>query len=353
MGKYKFFIIGALCFFLYFLPRTNAAAERGTQNMRVMCYNMENLFDCIDDPEKDDDEFLPESSTRHWTYKRYHEKLDHIARTIAGVGDGQFPAIVACCEIESDTCMYDLTRRSLLRTADYRYIKTSSPDKRGINVAILYQRRLFKPVKQESIRIASSKNFKPTRDILHVAGELINGDTLDVFVCHAPSRNGGEKETEPNRLAVARKLKQSVDEVMKTRETPQVIIMGDFNDYPDNRSIREVLSAVSPPSTNKVKPNRLYHLLAAHAKEDRTFGSYKYKGTWGLLDHLIVSGTLLNEKGRLRTSEEQATVYKGKFLLTDDKKYGGEQPFRTFVGTKYQNGYSDHLPIYADFTLLY
>ena len=120
MGKYKFFIIGALCFFLYFLPQTNAAAERGTQNMRVMCYNMENLFDCIDDPEKDDDEFLPESSTRHWTYKRYHEKLDHIARTIAGVGDalvyalgsgvGWLLAIVALAAIREKMAYTDVPR---------------------------------------------------------------------------------------------------------------------------------------------------------------------------------------------------------------------------------------------------
>lgn len=318
---------------------------------RVMSWNVENLFDTHHDSLKNDEEFLPEA-LRHWNYSRYKKKLDDIARVIVAVGEWNPPALVGLCEVENDTVLRDLTRRSPLKNLDYRYVMTNSPDQRGIDVALLYQRDLFKLLSYRSISIPSFKQHRPTRDLLHVSGLLLTGDTLDVFVCHLPSRSGGAKESEPYRLFAAQKLRTEVDSLLKGRFHPQLIIMGDFNDYPTNKSINKILEAEAPPATSEVSPLKLYHLLARKAKS-RDFGSYKYRGEWGLLDHLIVSGTLLDATKNFFTNEEKANVFQPSFLLIDDEKYGDKEPFRTYKGMRYQGGFSDHLPIFTDFELIY
>lgn len=293
------------------------------------------------------------------------KKLSDIARVITAIGEWNPPALIGLCEVENDTVLRDLTHRSPLQELDYRYVMTDSPDLRGIDVALLYQRDLFKLLSSRSISIPVFRQHRPTRNLLHVNGLLLTGDTLDVFVCHLPSRSGGAKESEPYRLHAAQILRTKVDSVLHTRLHPQVIIMGDFNDYPNNKSIRKILEAEAPPirsdsldiaihpatSPPSLSPLKLYHLLARKAKT-ANFGSYKYHGEWGLLDHLIVSGTLLNTSGNFFTREEKAKVCQLPFLLTDDKKYGGKEPFRTYKGMKYQGGFSDHLPIYTDFELV-
>lgn len=338
----------------------HAQEEKDTLTLRIVSYNVENLFDYKHDSLKNDYEFLPDA-TRRWNYYKYKKKLDNIARAIVAIGEGNLPALVALCEVENDSVMRDLTRYSLLREAGYRYLMTSSNDERGIDIALLYQRGMFKPLFHQSIQIPkpSPKN-PPTRDILHVCGLLPSLDTLNIFVVHFPSRSGGAKETEPYRLSAARCLRNAVDSICHRSNNPQIIILGDFNDYPHNRSIRQVLKAELPPSdTDSVLPGNLYHLLARKTFEKKrfwqynTYGSYKYQGEWGLLDHIIVSGNLLRPSSPFHTKEEKASIYAPPFLLTDDKKYGGKQPFRTYYGLRYQGGYSDHLPVYADFQLLY
>ena len=149
-------------------------------------------------------------------------------------------------------------------------------------------------------------------------------------------------------------LKAAVDSIYYYRHHPQILIMGDFNDYPDNASVNKILSAEAPPQNgDNLQPQKLYHLLARKSAIRKHFGSYKYQGEWGLLDHIIVSGTLLQPDTDFCTAEDKADVFHSSFLLTEDKKYGGVQPFRTYYGMKYQGGYSDHLPIWADFRLIY
>ena len=251
--------------------------------------------------------------------------------------------------------MRDLTRYTALREADYRYVMTQSPDERGIDVALLYQRNLFKLLSYQSFPVEKPrKNSRPTRDILHVSGLLLNRDTLDVLVAHFPSRSGGARESEPYRLLAARKVKHAIDSLYTIRRHPQIVLLGDFNDYPENKSVKEVLEAAAPSTLqDSLRPQKLYHLLAGKAKTRKHFGSYKYQGEWGLLDHIIVSGTLLQEHAPLYTEEAKADVFCLPFLLTRDEKYGGQQPFRTYYGMKYQGGYSDHLPVYAEFRLIY
>lgn len=349
------FLFISLVFFA-FAPFATLYGQAGkdTLTFRIMSYNVENLFDCRHDSLKNDYEFLPDA-VRHWNYSKYKRKLDAIARIIIATGEWTPPALVALCEVENDSVLRDLTRYSALREAGYRYVITHSPDERGINVALLYQRGTFKLLSSHSYPVPKPrKGDRPTRDILHVSGLLLNKDTLDVFVAHFPSRSGGAKASEPYRLAAAQRLKDATDSLFRVRTRPQIILMGDFNDYPHDKSIRQVLKAGAPPTeTTLIDSKTLYHLLARKSATRKHFGSYKYQGEWGLLDHIILSGNLLMPNAPLHTAEERADVLRIPFLLADDKKYGGKQPFRTYYGMKYQGGYSDHLPVWAEFRLLY
>lgn len=345
-----------LIFYLFLCPYLSMYGQekKDTLTFRIASYNVENLFDCRHDSLKNDYEFLPDA-VRHWNYTKYKKKLDNIARVITAIGGWTPPALVALCEVENDSVMRDLTRYSALREADYRYVMTQSTDERGIDVALIYQRNLFKLISCQSLSVGKpQKNSRPTRDILHVSGLILSKDTLDVFVAHFPSRSGGAKESEPYRILAAQRLKEAADSISRIRNRAQIIILGDFNDYPNNKSVQQILKAEAPPSVSDSLHNQnLYHLLARKADTQKNFGSYKFQGEWGLLDHIIVSGTLLQKDSPLHTDEANADIFRPPFLLTEDKKHGGKQPFRTYYGMKYQAGYSDHLPVWAGFRLTY
>jgi Predicted extracellular nuclease len=308
-----------------------------------MFYNVENLFDTEKDSCKQDDEFLPKS-IRAWHYGRYKKKLTNISRVITATGEWSAPAIVGLCEVENNRVLRDLTQYSPLKQHGYRYVMTDSPDTRGIDVALLYQRDQFKLLEYQSLRINLNKR-RTTRDILHVVGVISTLDTLDIFVAHFPSRSQGQKETEPNRLKAASILRSAVDSLCSIRKEPRIIIMGDLNDYPKNKSVSKVLNAKAP--INDISNNQLYHLLANKATKTN-YGTYWYQGEWELLDHLIVSGLLLNTSATVYTSTDYAHIFKLPFLLISDDKYGGKRPYRTYHGMKYEGGYSDHLPVYFD-----
>ena len=306
-----------------------------------MEYNVENLFDCRHDSLKQDYEFLPDSP-KGWSMNRYQDKLNKIAKVILAASHEQVPDLVGLCEVENEYCLDGLTQYSPLRDAGYRYIMTNSPDERGVDVALLYQPATFSHISTQCIGIPYKEiKRRPTRDILHVTGRVVSGDTLDVFVCHMPSRSGGEVKSEPYRLFTARFLKEAADSVMGVRQNPHVVIMGDFNDYPSNRSLTEVLGAVKPGK--KVKKYTLYNLM-----DGKEGGTYRYRGEWGTLDQMIVNGMMLQKKSRIRTSYNDAQILTFPFLLEEDDRYGGDTPFRTYFGKKYHGGYSDHLPVAVD-----
>lgn len=194
-------------FFLLLISSTSLFLSAQNQPpFRVVFWNTENFFDTRHDSLKNDREFLPHS-LRHWGYSRYKKKIDNVARTLAAVGEWNFPVLIGLCEVENDTVMRDLTLYSPLKEADYRYVMTHSPDQRGIDVALLYQRDRFKLLTCSSIPVGNFENHRPTRDILHVSGLLLTGDTLDVLVAHLPSRSDGARQSEPYRLFAAQKLK--------------------------------------------------------------------------------------------------------------------------------------------------
>lgn len=307
------------------------------QQFLVMEYNVENLFDCRHDSLKNDLEFMP-GSPRGWTYSKFTKKVESIARVILSASGEQVPDLVGLCEVENEFCVRTLVRYSPLREAGYEYVMTDSPDERGIDVVLLYQPYTFKLLEKHIINIpTTSIGGRPTRDILHVSGQIVTGDTLDVFLVHFPSRSGGWRKTEKYRLMAAGRLKSASDSIMQLRTNPHIIIMGDFNDYPSNKSLSEVLGARKPGK--HTEPHALYNMM-----DGKPRGTYKYRGEWGILDQMIVSGTLLGN-GNIRTSYSKARILDFPFLMEEDDKYGGDTPFRTFNGMRYKGGYSDHLPV--------
>ena len=322
----------------------------GQTNFRVMFYNTENFFDTFDEPKKNDNEFLPEGAMQ-WTIGRYQNKLNNIAKVISSAGEWDTPALVGLCEVENDKVMKDLTLYSPLRKVNYRYIITNSPDPRGINVALLYQREKFKYLEHKSYTIRFPHNTrKYTRDILHVTGQVSSKDTLDVFVCHFPSRRGGEKETELDRLYVASVLKAKSDSLMQIRKNANILIMGDFNDEPSSQSISQALHA--QPVSKDIAGSSLYNLFFAFEKRKNT-GSYKFKDQWNMLDQIIVSGNLITGNQSIRVLPHTATIFYRDFMLTEDKTNGGKRPKKTYNGRKHEGGYSDHLPVTVDFAVNY
>ena len=315
------------------------------QNFRIMFYNVENLFDTKHDSLKNDDDFLP-GGFMNWTDWKYWEKQRNIGRVITAVGEMQSPALVGLCEIENDSVIFDLTKRSPIRSQQYNYLVTNSPDMRGIDVALLYQSHQFKLLEKNEYEVLlQNKDTGPTRNILHAVGQLISGDTLDVFVCHFPSRSSGQLASEPNRIDAAQVLRDKTDSLFTIRKEANIVIMGDFNDYPNNKSIFETLKARS--LNYHLQKDELYNMFFHRIKE-KDFGTYKYQGEWGVLDQFIVSGNLLMKNNRNKIANNEAHIFKAAFLSEKDEKYGGVRPYRTNLGPRYIGGFSDHYPIFMD-----
>lgn len=298
--------------------------------------NCENLFDCRHDSLKQDMEFLPESD-RRWTPARYWRKVNNIAKEILSCSEvlspSSLPDLVALCEVENDSVMVALTRRSLLRTLRYDYLMTRSADPRGIDVALMYNPSTFRPVRHVPYRVPLMEGMRPTRDILYVSGRVSSGDTLHVLVVHAPSRYGGERRTRPYRRMVMERIRYVVDSVRAISPEAKVIVAGDFNDEVGGESLRYLESG------------RLRNVTADAVGRNGAKGSYCYKGRWGSIDHVLVTEPL----GRYCTA---ACVNDAFFLLEDDRQYGGRKPHRTYNGYWYQpEGFSDHLPLVVRFGL--
>ncbi|MDD4488911.1 MAG: endonuclease [Paludibacter sp.] len=311
---------------------------------RMMCYNVENYFDCVDDSLTKDEEYLP-GGIRGWNYNRYVRKQHNIARVVASVGAWEPPALVGLCEVESRRGLFELVRGPL-KNLHYRFVHYDSPDARGVDVALLYLPELFKVLHDEAISITfvDAPN-STTRDILYVCGKVPTGDTLHVFVCHFPSRLGGELESADRRKDAAMILRKRINIIQENNIKANVLVMGDFNDYPDNASLQEVLQARKPEVP--FLPECLYNLMFPLHKEGK--GTHKHEAEWGALDQIIVSGQLLDQQQHFYTKPTDVHIFNVDFLLVDDLKYLGKKPFRTYLGMKYTGGFSDHLPVYIDF----
>lgn len=299
----------------------------------IVQFNCENLFDCQHDSLKQDYEFMP-AGARHWTASRYWKKLTDVGQTILSCQSDSnvlhFPDLVVLCEVENDTVMRDLTKRSVLRGARYQYIMTDSPDRRGIDVAILYSPSTFKLLHHTSINVPMPENIRPTRDVIYACGMLASDDTLHVFALHAPSRSGGERATRELRLRVARRIGESIDSIRQISPNAHIVVTGDFNAYHNN------------PSMKLYGQKNLVNISEKAKGMNMAEGTYKYQGIWKSLDHIFTTPLLVEKL-------TQVYINDSYFLLEEDEKYGGKQPFRTFYGYTYKGGVSDHLPLVATF----
>ncbi len=312
---------------------------------RLMFYNVENLFDTINDPLKKDNDFTPEGSYV-WNSFRYQQKLDNIARVSLALGEGSMPDIIAFCEVENRRVLEDLNERSLFNNHDYRIVHQESDDERGIDVALLFNSKSVTPISFRAVPVVfSEKDARPTRDILYFKGFLKDADTLHFLVNHWPSRYGGAEASEPKRKEAASTARTVVDSILKLNPKASIILTGDFNDDPDNESLFQILGAKEPGSGAD-----LINYTFPYKQNDKR-GTLKYQGNWNYFDQFIVSAALMDNHG-LETSPHHYQIFYGtsdnEFLLEIDDRFQGLQPFRTYRGRTFHGGFSDHLPVYLD-----
>ena len=328
-------------------PSEYAAAKlpiwaNAKDSARIAFYNVENLFDTLDAPDIDDSEFLPNSKSM-WTRVRYEAKLKQIAKVVDSLG---FPSIMGMVEVENRRVLDDLTIKTALKAQNYGVVHFESPDERGIDCALIYKKADFQVKNAKPHKIVFPNNDPDrTRDILEVSG-ILRGTAVTVFVNHWPSRSGGAEESAPKRIFVAQVLKRAVDSVMKTDANARIVIMGDLNDDPSDKSLTEGLEAKQwdRNTSNELIVNGLYN-LASGVKRDG-LGSYYYQKNWEVIDQIIVSGNLLAENSTLVT-QDQESIFKEDFITYLEKKSGLRLPNRTYTGPIYRGGFSDHFPVYV------
>lgn len=304
--------------------------------LEVVFYNVENLFDTVDDTLISDDEFLPDSA-KQWSEERYHEKLVNLAKVLKAISVDDLPEVIGVCEVENRQVVEDLFGTDSLSKGKFKVIHEDSPDKRGIDVALAYNSDILKELYHEKIRYSFS--FEPettTRDILY-AKLLCESDTLHFFVNHWPSRRGGQEASEPKRLKAATVLRTKIDSVLLKDHNAKIVAMGDFNDYPNNRSMTEVMNC--EPGANQRLTNLVYKF------HENGLGTYNYKGEWGMLDQFIVSDGLLSAQDGYATTDSSAAIFKEDWMLYFPEDGGEPSPSKTYGGDNYYGGYSDHLPV--------
>ncbi len=317
--------------------------QKGNNPMRIAFYNVENLFDTEDDPLTLDEDFTP-SGKQKWTDERYRTKLQRIDQVVTGM---EYPVLLGLCEVENQVVLNDLCKTTSLAKNKYQFVHFDSPDRRGIDVALLYQKKLFKVINAEKIHVDFPDEIVPnmpgytSRDILVVEGYLPKKQKVHVIVAHFPSRRGGVKESEPKRTHVAKHVRDKVDEIFANDPSANIIFMGDLNDETTNKSVAVTLQAHSP--IDKPSSKALYNCFA---ELDATgAGSYNYRGNWNMLDQVILSGGFFLSDSPFKF--HSATIYKEDYLMYKDKK-NGLRPNRTYGGPNYYGGYSDHLPVFIE-----
>jgi len=317
------------------------SGKRSDDAMRVMFYNVENLFDPTEDSTKADEEYQP-GGMRGWTYNKLKRKEINISKVVLAVGGWDPPEIIGLCEVENRIVLHQLTTDTPLKSFGYKIVHRDSPDPRGIDVALLYRPDKFRVLYSMPISIRFPfDTTSRTRDILYVKGIACKRDTLNIFVNHWPSKYGGTMATIPKRNYVASVLRKHVDSLLVVNPEANILIMGDLNDSPFDESVSKVLLA-RMDSVN-LAANDLYNMNAGAGISWKR-GTIKFREEWETIDHMIVSRPLLSY-----TTPHSLQIFDPPFLLQDDEAWFGKKPFRTYYGAKYIGGFSDHLPVYMDF----
>ena len=298
----------------------------------IMSYNVENLFDTIDDPNKADEDFTPTGKLQ-WNTAKYYEHLNHTVDAITNKGTN-FPAIVGLIEVENGTALNDLVNTSHLKGKGYKVVWHEGPDERGIDVALIYDSNRVTLIGSTAIPVVLESVSDPnTRDILKVTVK-VGSEDYQLFVNHWPSRRSGQDQSEMHRIKAASVLRKEVDQILSVNPKANVICMGDFNDFPSNKSVHDVLQA-GVSNEHSVLFNMMSDFEALKK------GTHFYKGEWSPLDQFIVSYGMFDNKCITANSFEVVT---SDFLYYTSKD-GVKSPARAYVGDSYKGGYSDHLPI--------
>jgi len=313
--------------------------------VRLMFYNAENFFDTYDDTLKDDDDFLPGGLMR-WNYERYLKKVNSVYKVIIAAGEWYPPAIIGFSEIENRKVLNDLINLTYFSKFNYGIVHEESNDTRGIDVCLIYNKQIAEllayrymiPSEYGSVTFAS-------RSILY-SKWLISGDTVHIFLNHWPSRRGGVLAGETKRESISEMIRAKTDSIQNAENgNAKIIIAGDFNCTPADNEISILLNE----NVTLQNPYSLLNLSAGLSKAG--IGTYRYMGTWEMIDQVIVSEALINNGNGLFTRQDLLRIFKPDFLLKRDEKYPGFTPFSTYLGYRYQGGFSDHLPVLLDLLL--
>lgn len=300
----------------------------GGGSLTLVFYNVENLFDTIDDPLTDDNEYLP-GTAKDWNSDKYSTKLDRLAEVLSRNTDG-YPVFIGFSEVENESVLTDLTSHPDLIGGGYGILLKDSPDERGIDVGLAYRKSIFTPITVRHLSVTLPEGDRPTRDILYTHGQIKDGPDVHIFVNHWPSRGGGAEETTHKRMAASQTLASAIEAITGTDADAHIVVMGDFNDYPKDASLQEL------------KNVGLHNLMEGLSETER--GSYNYRGSWDFLDQILVSQSLKDGVG-LEIKEGSTAAFHFPEMLYTDPKYHDEKPNRTYGGDKYFGGYSDHLPV--------
>lgn len=320
------------------------AQKKQYKSAVIAFYNLENLFDTIDNTLINDEEFLPKGD-RNYNTNIYKDKIGKLSTVISQIGtefntDG--PALLGVAEVENDTVLKDLIAEPLLSKRNYKIVHYDSRDARGVDVGLLYNPMYFSVEASNKLFVqlpSGSKDAYYTRDILWVKGKL-NGETIHVYVNHWPSRSGGEKRSEPGRIAAAAVCRNHIDSIQKLDPRAKIVVMGDLNDDPTNKSVAEVLRAGDKEGIY-LKGTLFNPWLDLYKKG---IGTLAYQDAWGLFDQIIISAPWL-DKNQSGFFFYQPHVFNREYLVENNGRYKG-YPMRTWDGNSYRGGYSDHFPTY-------
>jgi predicted extracellular nuclease len=319
-----------------------ACDETEIGSASVAFYNVENLFDTQDDPKTYlDEQFTPKGEKR-WDDTKYHTKLSNLAKVIAQLANNKPPTFLGLCEIENRKVLNDLVKQPTLKSANYGIAHIESPDERGIDVAFLYNKAVFTVSHIQAYQPNLSQYKDKTRDILYVSGETNSGEALHFIINHWPSRGEGRKESEPKRIAAAETF-LAIQHTIRT-ESPdaKIIVMGDFNDEPSNKSIKEKLGVSC--SEENTDQNQLFNAFCK--LEDANKGSYRYRSYWDMLDQIMVSKSMITDTTGIHYIPNSAGI-KAESWMIQTGKYEGF-PLRSYGGNNYLGGYSDHFPVFIE-----
>jgi hypothetical protein len=344
MSAYKlvFFVL-----FYFTINSTGLLAQNIKSNHGLIgFYNLENLFDTIDAPDINDEEFTPKGA-KLWNTAKYYDKLENMSSVISQIGTNLNPdglAVLGVCEIENRRVLEDLVSQSKLKNRNYHIVHFDSYDSRGIDLALIYSPKYFSPIQAKPVPVKIYDGTKQifTRDILVVSGLLL-GEPVTFMVNHWPSRRGGESLTNPWRISAASECRKIVDSLLTINPESRIVVMGDLNDEPTSPSVKNYIKTSG--NLKKLKQGEMYNTMEQFYV--RGIGTLAYKDAWGLFDQIIISdGWIRDSKKGLVF--EKSYIFNKEFLLQKTGKYKG-YPLRTFNGNEYAYGFSDHLPVFISF----